>query len=261
MGWPVSAPHKRTVWSKAAVASRCPSGLNATLLNPPPALVMILAVVSRWMTASSSPSAAVSAERTPAAMSFWKARTSPPTLFWESMSAASETSRRASAPLRWCTASCRCRSASRRCKIAIPAAASAMTVSTTRPAIAARRRRRNRRCSRRSSLASSYLGLSWIGAARSVTFSRNNAASGSHGASPLTSTYNGSAARTPGWVSTGSAASERSGSNRAPSSSQTRLPPAITNMSRSGPRCSSQWATSLLTHVEAAACGDSTTIR
>ena len=31
MGWPVSASHSRTVLSQLAVASRCPSGLNATL--------------------------------------------------------------------------------------------------------------------------------------------------------------------------------------------------------------------------------------
>ena len=31
MGWPVSAFHNRTVSSSLAEASRCPSGLNATL--------------------------------------------------------------------------------------------------------------------------------------------------------------------------------------------------------------------------------------
>ena len=43
--------------------------------------------------------------------------------------------------------------------MAIDAATTAMTVSMTRPIIAARRKRRKRRCSRTSSLASSYLGL------------------------------------------------------------------------------------------------------
>ena len=33
MGWPVSAFHSRTVLSALAVASRCPSGLNATLVH------------------------------------------------------------------------------------------------------------------------------------------------------------------------------------------------------------------------------------
>ena len=98
-----------------------------------------------------------------------------------SMGWASVTSRRASASLRWCIASCRCTNA-------IAAAATAMTVSMARPMIAARRKRRKRRCSRTSSLASSYLDLPWIGAARSVTLSRNVGAWGSHGASSLTST-------------------------------------------------------------------------
>ena len=39
-----------------------------------------------------------------------------------------------------------------------------------------------------SSLANSYLDLPWMGAAKSVTLSRNFGACGSHGASPLTST-------------------------------------------------------------------------
>ena len=33
MGWPVSASHNRTVASPPAVASRCPSGLNTTLVT------------------------------------------------------------------------------------------------------------------------------------------------------------------------------------------------------------------------------------
>ena len=33
IGWPVSASHSRTVPSSLAVASRCPSGLNATLAH------------------------------------------------------------------------------------------------------------------------------------------------------------------------------------------------------------------------------------
>ena len=32
-GWPVSASHSRTVPSSLAVASRCPSGLNATAVH------------------------------------------------------------------------------------------------------------------------------------------------------------------------------------------------------------------------------------
>ncbi len=79
---------------------------------------------------------------------------------------------------RWCIASCRWRFASCCFTNANAAAATAMTVSMARPMIAARRRRRNRRCSRTSSLASSYLDLPWIGAARSVTLSRNTGACG-----------------------------------------------------------------------------------
>ena len=50
-GWPVSAFHSRTVPSPLAVASRCPSGLNATPFTAPVWPVMILAVLARWTTA------------------------------------------------------------------------------------------------------------------------------------------------------------------------------------------------------------------
>ena len=60
----------------------------------------------------------------------------------------------------------------------------------------ARRNRRNRRCSRRSSLANSYLGLPWIG--RQVgDLLPEQRCGGIPRASSLLSTYSGSAARTP----------------------------------------------------------------
>jgi hypothetical protein len=61
------------------------------------------------------------------------------------------------------------------------------------------------------STGNSYLDLPWMGAVRSVTLSRNVDACGSHGASPLTSTWSGSAASATGSVSTGNAAADRSG--------------------------------------------------
>ncbi len=117
----------------------------------------------------------------------------------------------------------------------------AATVSRTRLTIATRRRRRKRRCSRRSSPASSSLGLPWIGAARSVTFSRNSGAAGSHGASPVTSTYNGSVVNTPGC---GQHRQRRIRTIRVKPSPwlhpSTTSPPATTNSSRSAPRLASQ---------------------
>ena len=113
-------------------------------------------------------------------------------LAWAISFCAVATRRLVSAWLRWWTASCRWHLRS-------PLPARSLPPRARPPSAPPGRRSRRgavarkRRCSRRSSLASSDLGLPWIGAARSVTFSRNSGAAGSHGASSLTSTYNGSA--------------------------------------------------------------------
>ena len=61
MGWPVSGFHNRTVLSSPAVASRCPSGLNATLVT-----------ASVWPVSGSPTGWPVSASHSRTVLSGWR---------------------------------------------------------------------------------------------------------------------------------------------------------------------------------------------
>jgi len=164
-GAPVLASHIRMVPSSLPVTIRFPSGLNAKPMTDLP-VGMILTVSRRATTPVNKAPVSASAEIRGAARICCNARTSPPPSLPASMDCACDVRISAIAWFRW-------RIADRHWTVANAAAVIAMTVRMISAPMAPRRRRRKRRCSRTSLLASSYLDFPWMGAARSVTLSRN----------------------------------------------------------------------------------------